>query len=143
MKTPREILNQRHQAAVPKLDAIRRECVGQASRLSPLKKEKESESFTMPFIRLVWRELIFPSRFIWGGLAAVWILILAVNISMSSRSQFKMAGSSSGPAIIQAVRQQEQLLTELIGPNVPAIAEPRKPYTPRPSSRRTLEILIT
>lgn len=141
MKTPREILNQRHQAAVPKLDAIRHTVVGGLNT-----NTRESFSFVSLLLccsKNIWQELILPSRRIWIGLAAIWILILAANISMSSRSQFKMAGSSSGPAIIQAVRQQEQLLTELIGPNVPAIAEPRKPYTPRPSSRRALEILIT
>jgi hypothetical protein len=141
MKTPREILLARHKVVEPKLDDIRRECVGQASRLSPVEKKKKSETGRMSVLQLLWHELFLPSRRIWTGLAAVWIVILAVNFSLRDNPQTTMAKASSSPQMVLALRQQEQMLTELIGPNDPPAAEPQKSYAPRPSSQRRPEIL--
>ncbi|HEY5232751.1 MAG TPA: hypothetical protein VIK35_04375 [Verrucomicrobiae bacterium] len=143
MKTPREILFARHENVEPKLDAIRREIVGQASRLSPFEKEK-SETGATPVLLLLWRELIFPCRRIWTGLAAVWILIFAVNFSQRDPAEM-MARKSPAPSpeMILAFRQQEKLLAELIGSNEPRIAEPQKSFSPRPSSERRFETLMT
>jgi hypothetical protein len=148
MKTPRNILFARHQSAAPKLDAIRREVlraefdnVGQASRLSSFENEKNSETGATPVLRLLWRELIFPCRRIWTGLAAVWILIFIVNFSQRDGSQTMMAKSAPSPEMILTFRQQEMLLAELIGQNEPQTAEPPKTFSPRPSSERRFETL--
>lgn len=59
MKTPREILLERHQAAAPKLDAIRREVLdaefnaGQVSSLSPSEKIGRPETGGMPVLLLI------------------------------------------------------------------------------------------
>ena len=132
MKTPREILFQRHQNAVPKLDAIRHEVVESTRRPLPL---------NWPI--LLWRELVWPCRRIWAGLAAVWILILAANVSMQDHSQTTMAKTSPTPEMILSFRQQEKILAELIGPNETRVSRPPKPSLPRPSSERRFEILTT
>jgi hypothetical protein len=140
MKTPRKILLERHQAVVPQLDAIRRESVGQASSLS---QNKKSETGRMPVLRLIWLELILPSRRIWAGLAAVWLLLLVVNFSMRDHLQMTMAKTSTPAEVAATFQQQQELLAQLIGPNEPVVAEPQKKYVPRPSSWRTFEIITT
>ena len=144
MKTPRDILFSRHQNAAPKLDAIRREVVAELNN-----KETKEQSPPASFVPLllgcsnkVWLELVWPCRRIWTGLAAVWILIIAVNLSQRDPAEM-MARKSPPPSpeMILTFRQQEMLLAELIGPNEPRIAEPPKTFSPRPSSERRFETL--
>jgi len=149
MKTLREILLERHCAASPKLDAIRREVVtaefksvGQASRLSPSEMMKRSEIGATPVLRLLWQELIWPSRRIWAGLAATWILIFVFNFSQRDPAEL-MARKSPPPSpeMILTFRQQERLLAELIGPNEPQAVQSPKPFLPQPRSKKRIEIL--
>lgn len=90
-----------------------------------------------------WQQLIWPSRHIWAGLAAVWILILVANLSMQDHSQLATAKSLPAPEIIMTWRQQERLLAELVGPDEMRAAPPPKPFLPRPSSERRFENLTT
>ena len=142
MKTPREILFARHQAAAPKLDAIRHEIVGQASSLSLSGKIQKLETGKMPVLLLIWRELILPSRRIWAGLAAVWVLIFVFNFSQRDPAEL-MARKSPPPSpeMILTFRQQERLLAELIGPNETQAAEPPKLFLPQPRSEGRIQIL--
>jgi hypothetical protein len=142
MKTPREILLAQHRAAEPKLDAIRYEVITEINR----KGDKAQSQINLVSLCLggfnkLWFELIFPSRRIWAGLAAAWILILIANISLRNQQQATMAKASPTPEMILAFRQQEKLLSELIGQREAQPAEPPKIFTPRPSSRRQFEIL--
>jgi hypothetical protein len=146
MKTPREILFERCRAAGPKLDAIRNNVLntefgaGQASSLSPSEKIKKSETGKMPVLLLIWHELVWPSRRIWAGLAAIWILIFVFNLSQRDPSEL-MAQKSPPPSpeMILAFRQQQQLLAELIGPNETHAAQPPKPFSPQPRSEQRIE----
>jgi hypothetical protein len=92
-------------------------------------------------VRLSFQELIWPCRHVWASLAAVWVVILAVNFSAHDTEL--MAGKSPPPTqeMIMTFRQQEKLLAELMGPNEPHIAAPAKPFSPRPSSERRFETL--
>ena len=105
----------------------------------------------MPGLLLIWRELIFPCRHVWLGLAAAWVVILAVNFSMRDHSS-AVAEKSAPPTaeMILAWRQQERLLAELIGPNQLRAAtggrdasSPGRPKSspPRPSSERPFEMM--
>ena len=89
-----------------------------------------------------WHDVIWPCRRIWAGLAAVWVVILAVNFSMRDNSQ-TMALKSSPPSLemIRAFQQQERLLAELIGPRETRNAEPPKSFLPQPRSQRRIELL--
>ena len=142
MKTPREILLARHKAIEPKLDAIRHEIAVDLDRPGPIAQREKYNfaSLCLCCSKKLWHELFLPSRRIWTGLAAVWILIIAANFSLRDRPPMTMAKSVS-PEIVPSLRQQEQLLTELIGPIDVSPAEPQKSYSPRPSSRRFPDIL--
>jgi hypothetical protein len=144
MKTPRDILFARHQTAAPKLDAIRCEVVHKFNNKGT-KEQRPPVSFVAWLLgcsNRLWLELFFPCRRIWVGLAAVWILIVAVNLSQRDPAE-TMARKSSPPSpeMILTFRQQELLLAELIGPNETQAAEPPKTFSPRPSSERRFETL--
>ncbi len=144
MKTPRDILLARHRAIEPRLDAIRQSTVTEVSerRHSMGTTARRSETGATPVLRLIWRELIFPSRRIWAGLAAAWILIFIVNFSQRDPERLmarKLPRPS--PEAIQAWRQQQRLLAELIGPSEMRAAQPQKPLVPRPSTERRFEVM--
>jgi hypothetical protein len=65
MKTPRELLLARHDAAAPELDARRR-------RVLP-----EPRVGFVAFLLLVF----FPQRLLWGALALVWAAIAALSLA--------------------------------------------------------------
>ena len=140
MKTPREILFARHQAAAPKLDAIRREVVWEGRRAA-VPKFRVADTATLPM--LIWHELIWPSRRIWAGLAAVWVLIFVFNFSQRDPAELMAQKSPPSPEMILTFRQQERLLAELIGPNETQAVAPPKPFLPQPRSEGRNEILMT
>jgi hypothetical protein len=145
MKTPREILFARHQAAAPKLDAIRHEIVAGLNHQDTKAQSRTANlvSWCLGGANKLWLELVWPCRRIWAGLAAVWVGILIVNFSQRDHSQTIATKSSPSPEIILSFRQQERLLTELIGPNEPRVAEPPKIISPQPRSELRMEVLMT
>ncbi len=119
MKTLREILLARHQAAAPKLDEIRRAIVA-GLRPSP---PRESG---IPFALILWRELIWPCRRTWAGLAAAWLAILVFNHSQSESTPVASAQVHTPPAEIRlALREQHRVLEEILGIRAPAISVER------------------
>src|SRR6266498_4238015 len=66
-----------------------------------------------------WRELLWPCPQAWAGLAAVWAVVLVLNLASREPAQVAKT-SKAAPA------------PELIGS--PAVVEPPKPFEPRPRS---------
>jgi hypothetical protein len=146
MKTPREILLERHQAAAPELDAIRQSAVAAVcDRRLEINDahERRSQTAATMILKTFWRELILPSRRIWAGLAAVWLVLAAVNLSQRDHSPAGAMKSAPTPDLILTFRQQERLLTELIGPDEARSVAPATPFLPQPRGERRLEILTT
>ena len=80
-----------------------------------------------------WRGLLWPCPQAWAGLAAVWGVILLLNLA--SRDPVQVAKSSNTvPAqeLLIALGEHRRLLAELIG--TPPVIEPVKPFGPRPRS---------
>jgi hypothetical protein len=140
MKTPRDILIARHQAATPKLDAIRREVVDVAADVNRRKPVREftfastlAKAITLPF-----QEIIWPCRRIWTGLAAVWILIFIVNFSQRDGSQTRMAKSAPTAEMMMTFRDQQKWLNELLADRSPPMdAERPRIYSPKPRTETT------
>ncbi len=86
--------------------------------------------------------LLWPHPVAWAGLAAVWIFILGVNVSLrDSAPVMAQKTPPPSPEMIAELRQQQRLLAELIGPGDVNIADRPKTFAPRPRSER-VEILV-
>jgi hypothetical protein len=85
--------------------------------------------------------LLWPHPKAWAGLAAVWIAIIALNLSMRDHSEIVVNKSAPpSPEVVAELKQQKLLFAELIGANDLPIADRQKLFLPRPRSERT-EIL--
>jgi anti-sigma factor RsiW len=96
----------------------------------------------------VWRELIWPSRRVWVGLAAVWLALLAVNARLSDHPmQLAGAHSASAEAMMQSWEEQTRVLAELTQPAmvhsapVHAPAAPANPPRPRSARKQDWQIV--
>ena len=140
MKTPRDILFARHQAAVPKLDAIRRSVVIQLNN-----QETKEQSFPASLVasllgcsNKLWLELVWPCRRIWTGLAAVWVLLAIVNFSQRDGSQVHLAKSTTPAAMTMTFRDQQKMLNELFADrSLPAEAARPRIFSPKPRTETT------
>lgn len=139
MKTPREILLQRHASAQPRLDAIREQVV--TDQIAPsAARTDESDSFARRLVRdlagKMWRELIWPCRRAWCGLGAAWVVILTLN-SFTAESELA-AKSDSAPqfqALLRFWQEQHRLAAEL-GEPFPSPTEADPSLRPGPRSDR-------
>jgi hypothetical protein len=136
MKTPREILLERHRAAGPKLDAIRQAVAGELSNKET--KEQRGDfglvSFCLGCLVAPWRELVLPSRRIWAGLAAVWVFILAVNISQRDNlSSVTGQPVRSVPAMV-SLQVQQRMMNEVLADRA-AAPEAVRPRSVAPGPR--------
>jgi len=132
MKTPRDILFARHQAAAPKLDALRHELVAELNN-----KETKEQSFPALLVasllgcsNKLWLELVWPCRRVWTGLAAAWLIILAVNLAQHEPSP---AGKMNAAPAMMSFRDQQRWMNELFADRTPPVeAEPPKTFAPKP-----------
>jgi hypothetical protein len=86
---------------------------------------------------------LWPSPKAWAGLAAVWILILALDFSDRDRSRGLAENSAPPPPeMVAELKQQQRMLAELMGPRESSDADRSKPSAPRPHTER-LKILST
>ena len=139
MKTPREILLHRHQAADAKLNQIRREVIAQMAKPSGT----QVESLPLRALLTLWRELIWPCRRTWAGLAAVWLVLL--TLQLASRDPAEVVARNTpppSPEMLMVLRQQWLLLAELVERRVPRGADRPKAAPARPRSQRQEEMGI-
>jgi hypothetical protein len=134
MKTPRDILLKRHRSVEPKLDRMWPQI---AARPSVRLEGRASQ-----VVLLVWRELFFPSRRIWAGLACVWVVIAVLNLA-TSESTPQVASNAPPPSReeIRALIEQRQMLAQLIGPFTEP-ADMQKRMSPGPRSERAVQISV-
>jgi len=140
MKTPRDILFQRHAGADAKLNQIRRDVVVQ------IQPAPTARCQPLPLRALVtlWRELVWPSRRVWGGIAAAWILMLAVNEAIHDGGPSRQAQASPPTTeLLQAAQAQRRMLAELTDPGFARTLDRPRIERPRPQSWRETEIALT
>lgn len=147
MKTPRDLLFQRHQAAEPQLDAIRRKVVAglEAERSAEL-QPREGRADAAPAAagrrgarptlnRPAWPEVLLSFRWHLAGLGAAWLVILALNLDRTpaTTSAAEPRSAFSPRQLLMAFRENRRQMLELIepptaepAPKVPPLAPPRR-----------------
>jgi hypothetical protein len=139
MKTPGEILFERHRQTDPRLDAVRRnalDVLAASESAAALQSSRREGLWIGAVFREVWLELVWPSRRAWAGMAALWLVVLTANLEM--KAAFPAAPAvRSAPAreLAQAIEEQRRLLAELLPPLKPSPPAPARPG-PRPRSER-------
>ena len=90
--------------------------------------------------RTMWRELVWPNRRIWAGLACAWLLIIGLNMASSEPAPrvVTKAMPRSGEDL-RAFIEQRRLLAQLTDA-LPEPANTRKPNPPGPRSDRATRI---
>ncbi len=80
--------------------------------------------------------LLWPSPRAWAALTTVWIALLVFNYGLGGAPTAATAGAA-GPEVLAARKEQERLLTELIGPTAlpNAKAPVPDPIHPRSETR--------
>jgi hypothetical protein len=102
MKTPRQVLLDRHADAQASLDALRQSVV------APMRHRRR------PWLELLWQELVLPIRPLLAGLSVVWVLILALHLT--TRGPSAHGGTQPLPtSIAREVAAQQRLLSALLG----------------------------
>lgn len=143
MKTPREILLNRHRDAGPKLDSVREKAM---ATLAPPADTSAPAGPAAPWpLRTawtLWRELIFPSRRIWAGLAAAWLVLLWLNLPGGGKPPRMVAETLPADREIQALlREQREMFAQLIGSGEPSPAVPNKMTVPRSEVMQTITLV--
>ena len=81
--------------------------------------------------------ILWPHPTAWAGLAAIWILILAMDFS--ARGTAPVVAEKTAPPSPEAIvelKQQRRLLAELIGPREAHDADRSETFVPQPHSER-------
>ena len=87
-----------------------------------------------------WQEVISPYRRVWAGLATVWVLMLAVHVSLQSdHSPIRLAKSpASSQQMTMAFKDRQEILAELLADHsLPREADRPRLFSPKPRSERT------
>jgi hypothetical protein len=97
-------------------------------------------TITPQFVAMkLWQELIWPCRRVWFGMAAIWFVVLAINLATNESP--KVANSQMPPAtpeVMAALREQKQLLVQLLEPVAPSSTPPAAAPRPRSEKRETV-----
>jgi len=114
MKTPRQILLDRHRSAEPKLDAVRQRAL---ASLAPDAAAGAGEQ-APPSLIVSWRVLLFSLRWHLAGMAAVWLAAALLNMDPSSPTPSASAQQTtpSPRQLLAALRENRRQLLELIEP---------------------------
>jgi len=126
MKTPKEILLQRHQAVEPKLNAVRQNALAILDR---------------PGISQPWREFLLSMRWHLAGMAAIWMTVLFLQLDSTSGSPVAIARNKIPAArvLLSALFQNRRELIELT--DAPAFGEPAALPPRRSENQSAIEIV--
>lgn len=88
-------------------------------------------------IRAQLAALLWPRPEAWAGLVAIWLVLLAVNLTTTG-NKYALISMGARPAaeVIRVRREEQKLLADLVGQWKVPVAERPKAYPPRPRSER-------
>ena len=133
MKTPRELILERHQPAEAKLKTIRAEDLAACARSAaqPSRTRPSAFDFSTAVVRF-WRDTFWPWRRAWIGIAAIWVFILAFGLG--ARETPRTASTKPLPpdaAELAVLQEQKQLLAQLLGKEAPVLVSRLRVPGPR------------
>jgi len=135
MKTPRELLMERHRSIEPRLSAIRQQVLNNL----PSAKAKVGAS-RMPATRGLlagWFEVLRPFRFNLASLGFACLLIVAFRVATPETSNPVVTKTAAPSAdMLAALQEKRRLYAELIEQSPAHNAAPPKPVAPKPRSER-------
>ena len=87
--------------------------------------------------------VFWPHPKAWAALAAVWVAILALNLSARDTARV-MAEKSTPPSpeVVAELKQQRQLFAELVGAREAHDADRSKSYPPKPRTWRAEPVAV-
>ena len=142
MKTPREILLERHQTADPKLDLIRTDVLNREVRAAVVPETLPADAVGLPWqwLTVIRREILLPLRWHLAGLSAAWLVVALLNLDSSAVPSAGIArkNSPSPQQILAALRENRRQISELTEPPVQAgeaVPAPRT-FVPKRRSER-------
>ena len=141
MKTPREVLFGQHQAAEPKLDAIRERVGADLAPDAPVRATRTPPAVSRgaSVLEAGWRQFLWSLRWHLAGLSAAWLVVMALSIGSVPAPTPRLArqDASSPRQMLAALRENQRQLRELIG--APAAEPAPEPQKPAPSPRSQIQ----
>jgi hypothetical protein len=137
MKTPRELILERHQSAEAKLKAIRAEDLAACARSATQEGRQRPPAFDFATAAVrFWQQTFWPWRRAWIGMAAIWVFILGFSLGARETPRIASTKPTRPDAVALAVLQeQKQLLTQLLGLDEPPLVSQFR----SPGSRSAVE----
>lgn len=87
-----------------------------------------------------WRDVIWSSRLVWVGLAAVWVFILIGHFSLQDHPRVLVKASPPiTREVLLAYQEQQHILNELLADRSGPLAAERPRFVPKPRSE-TMDI---
>jgi hypothetical protein len=139
MKTPREVLLERHRCIETGLDRIRVEIVSNHLPVLPqiATATWTSRVIAWPFCagRKLWLELVWPARRVWAGFAFAWLMIVAAYFTDTERAAtFKANRKRPAAEMRMVLEQQQRLMAEFTAQMEAPVADDPKRAAPKPRS---------
>ena len=103
MKSPREVLLQRHQSVTPRLDTIRRNVVVDLTT-------EPDRSIAARFLS----EFLLPLRWHLAGMSALWLLAALLSIDSASTPAQTAKANSSPQVLAASLSENRRQLAEMI-----------------------------
>ena len=143
MKTLREVLLARHQAAGPKLDALRERVIehlslDRSSAAEPWSQTAGEPPPTALALAPGLRQFLWSLRWHVAGLSAAWVVILVLSIGDGPRLAQMGGNKSEMPSPLQslaALRESHRQLRELLEAPAKEPTPERPKPTPTPQSQ--------
>ena len=140
MRTLREVLLEKHQAAEPKLDAIRERVnagLGAGARDARARSKEMARGWqpVSAAIESSWRQFFWSLRYHLAGLGAAWLVALTLGIDRTPDPTpgVTRRSEASPQQLLAALLESQRKLRELVAApdSAPAQEPPRRPPSPQ------------
>lgn len=140
MKTPRQMLFDRHSPADRELERIQTRVLARGlqrpAQTAFAQADGRDGHQAIIFYRKLWFEVILPARRIWAGFAAVWLVMVVANLADADHASARMRSKPVPASVMIAWQEEQKLVAELFNPPPLRAVDRPKPDAPQPRSDR-------